>query len=86
MQSSSKSRNTLYQGLASLYIVQSGTVDPVTNSNVILGAFCDETDTDSVTDLNVSVETPTVVRNKTANTSSDSSQNNDIKLVAIKAN
>ena len=64
-----------------LNVVQSDTIDPVTNSNDILGSFSDEIDTDSVIDLNISVETPTAVRNKTTNTSSKSLQNNDIQLV-----
>ena len=64
-----------------LNVVQSDTIDPVTNSNDILASFSDEIDTDSVIDLNISVETPTAVRNKTTNTSSKLLQNNDIQLV-----
>ena len=63
-----------------LNVVQSDTIDPVTNSNDILGSFSDEIDTDSVIDLNISVETPTAIRNKTTNTSNKLLQNNDIQL------
>ena len=81
----SKLRNTPYQVLASFYTLQSDKADPLTNSNDILRTFRDETHTDSVIHLNVTVETPTVIRNKTTNTLSNLSRNNDIQLVAIKA-
>ena len=85
MQSSSKQRNTPYQGLNSYYIVQSDTGDPITSSEDILRAFCDETDIDWDIDLNVSVGTPAIVRNKTADSPSELSQNNHIQVVAIQA-
>ena len=85
MQSSSKLRNTPYQGLDSYYIVQSDIGDAITNSEDILRTFCDETDIDCDIGLNVSVGTPTTVRSKTANSLSDLSQNNHIQLVDIKA-
>lgn len=54
IQSSSKLRNTPYQGLDSHYIVQKDTNDPVVSSSDILGTFCNETVTDSDIDLNIS--------------------------------
>ena len=66
MQSSYKLRNTPYQGLDSYYIIQSDTGDAITSSEDTLRTFCDETDIDCVIDLDVSVGTPTMVRNKTA--------------------
>ena len=84
IQSSSKLRNTPYQGLDSYYVVQKDTNDPVVSSSDILGTFCNETVTDSDIDLNISVETSAIVRSKTADTTSDLSQNNHIQLVAIK--
>ena len=84
IQSSSKLRNTPYQGLDSHYIVQKDTNDPVVSSSDILGTFCNETVTDSDIDSNISVETSAMVRSKTADTTSDLSQNNHIQLVAIK--
>ena len=65
-------------------MVQSDTGDAITCSDDILGTFCDETDIDSVIDANVSVGTPTIVRNRTADSPSDLSQNNHIQLVDIK--
>ena len=65
-------------------MVQSETGDAITYSDDILGTFCDETDFDSTFDANVSVETPTIVRNRTADSLSDLSQNNHIQLVDIK--
>ena len=65
-------------------MVQSETGDAITCSDDILRTFCDETDIDSVFDANVSVGTPTIVRNKTADSLSDLSQNNHIQLVDIK--
>ena len=65
-------------------MVQSDTGDAITCSDDILGTFCDETDTDSVFDANVSVGTPTIVRNRTADYLSDLSQNNHIQFVDIK--
>ena len=85
MQSSSKLRNTPYQGLDSYYIVQSDTGDTITSSEDILKTFCDETDIDCDIGLNVSGGTPSMVRNKTANSLSDLSQNTHIQLVDIKA-
>ena len=72
MQSSSKLRNTQFQGLDSYYIVQSDTGDAITSSDdKILRSFCDETDTDCDIGLNVSVGTPTMFRNKTADSLSN---------------
>ena len=71
MQSSSKPRNTPYQGLDSYYIVQSDVGDAITSSDDILKTFCDETDIDCDTGFNVSVGTPTMVRNKTADSLSN---------------
>ena len=51
----------------------------------ILGTFYDKTGIDSDIDLIVSVRTPAIVRNKTADSSIDLSQNSHIQLVAIKA-
>ena len=85
MQSSSKLRNTPYQGLDSYYIVQSDTGDAITSNEDILRTFYDETDIDCDIGLNVSIGTPTIVRKKTAYSSSDLSQNNHIQLVDIKA-
>ena len=82
MQSSFKLRN---QGLDSYYIVQSDTVDAITSSDDILRTFCDETDIDCDIGFNVSVGTPTMVRNKTADSLSNLSQNNHTQLVDIKA-
>ena len=65
-------------------MVQSETGDAITCSDDILRTFCDETDIDSVFDANVSVGTPTIVRNRTADSLSDLSQNNHIQLVDIK--
>ena len=59
-------------------MVQSETGDAITYSDDILGTFCDETDIDSTFDVNVSVGTPTIVRNRTADSLSDLSQNNHI--------
>ena len=84
MQSSSKLRNTPYQGLDSYYIVQRNAGDEITSSEDILRTFCDETDIDCAIDLSVSVGTPAMVRNKTGDSSSDLSQNSDIQLVDIK--
>ena len=84
IQSSSKLRNTPYQGLDSHYIVQIDTSVPVVSNSDILGTFCNETVTDSDIDSNISVETSAMVRSKTADTTSDLSQNNHIQLVAIK--
>ena len=47
--------------------------------------FCDETDIDCDIGFNVSVGTPTMVRNKTADSLSNLSQNNHTQLVDIKA-
>ena len=71
MQSSSTLRNAPYQGLDSYYIVQSDTDDANTSGKDILRSFCDETDIDCDIGLNVSVRTPTMVRNKTADYLSD---------------
>ena len=72
MQSTSKLRNTQYQGLDSYYIVQSATGDAITSSDdKILRSFNDETDIDCDIGLNVSVGTPTMVRNKTADSLSN---------------
>ena len=65
-------------------MVQSETGDATTCSDDILRTFCDETDIYSVFDANVSVGTPTIVRNRTADSLSDLSQNNHIQLVDIK--
>ena len=46
--------------------------------------FWDKSDIDCDIALNVSVGTPTLARNKTADSLSDSSQNNYIKLVDLK--
>ena len=83
MQSSSTLRNAPYQGLDSYYIVQSDTDDANTSGKDILRSFCDETDIDCDIGLNVSVRTPTMVRNKTADYLSDVSLNNHIQLVDI---
>ena len=40
-------------------MVQSDTGDAITSSDEILGTFCDETDIDSVIDVNVSAGTAT---------------------------
>ena len=85
MQSSCKLRNTPYQGLDSCYIVQSDTGDVNTSSEDILRSIFDETDIDCDNGLNVSIGTPTIFRNKTADSLSDLSQNNHIQLVDIKA-
>ena len=85
MQSSFKLRNTPHQGLDSYYIVQSDTGDAITSSDDILRTFCDETDIDCDIGFNVSVGTPTMVKNKTADSLSDLSQNNHTQLVGIKA-
>ena len=65
-------------------MVQSDRGDAIACSDDILGTFCDETDTDSVFDANVSVGTPTIVRNRTSDSLSDLSQNSHIQLVDIK--
>ena len=83
MQSGSKLINTPYRSLES-YLVESDTGDAITSSDDILGTFCHETDTDSDIDFNVLVGTTTIVRNKTADSPSDLSQNNPIQLVDIK--
>ena len=85
MQSTSKLRYTPHQGLDSYYIVQSDTGDAITSSDDILRTFCDETDIDCDIGFNVSVGTPTMVRNKTADSLSNLSQNNHTQLVDIKA-
>ena len=85
MRSSSKLRNTPYQGLDSYYIVQSDTDDAIESSEDILKSFCEETDIDCDIGFNVAVRTPTMVRNKTADSLSDFSQNNHTQLVDIKA-
>ena len=85
MQSRSKLRNTPYRGLDSYYIVQSDTGDAITSSEDVLRTFCDKTDKNCDIGLNVSVGTPTMVRNRTADSLSDLSQNNHIQLVDIKA-
>ena len=85
MQSSFKLRNTPHQGLDSYYIVQSDTGDAITSSEDVLRTFCDKTDKNCDIGLNVSVGTPTMVRNRTADSLSDLSQNNHIQLVDIKA-
>ena len=85
MQSNSKLRNTPYQGLDSYYIVQNDTGDAITSSDDILRTFCDETDIDCDIGFNVSVGTPTMVRNKTADSLSNLSQKNHTQLVDIKA-
>ena len=54
-------------------MVQSETGDAITYSDDILGTFCNETDIDSTFDANVSVGAPTIVRNRTADSLSDSS-------------
>ena len=85
IQSSSKLRNTPYQGLDSHYIVQIDTSVPVVSNSDILGTFCNETVTDSDIDLNISGgKTSAMVRSKTADTTSELSQNNHLQLVAIK--
>ena len=84
MQSTSKLRNTPYHGL-DYYIVQSDTGDAITSSNDTLRTFCDETDIDCDIGFHVSVETPTMVRNKTGDSLSNLSQNNHTQLVDIKA-
>ena len=84
MQSSSKLRNTSYQGLDSYYIVERDTGDKITSSEDMLKIFCDETDIDFAIDVNGSIGTLTMVKNKTADSSSDVAQNNDIQLVDIK--
>lgn len=53
--------------------------------NKLLGTFFDETVTDSDIDFNILVEILTAVRSKTADTSSELSQNNHTLFVAIKA-
>ena len=85
MQSTSKLRNTPYQGMDSYYIVQSDTGDAITSSDDISRTFCEKTDIDCDLGLNVYVGTPTMVRNKTADSLSDLSQNNHTQLVDIKA-
>ena len=65
-------------------MVQSDTGDAISCSGDILGTFCDEIDIYSVVDANVSVGTPTIVRNKTADSPSKLSQNNHIQLVDVK--
>ena len=84
MQSNSKLKNTSYQGLDSYYIVERDTGDKITSSEDILRIFCDETDIDCAIDVIGSIGTPTMVKNKTADSSSDVAQNNDIQLVDIK--
>ena len=84
MQSSSKLRNAPYQASDLYYIIKSDTGDAITSSDDSLETFCDKTDIDFDIDLNVSVKTLAIVRNKTADPSSDSFQNNHIQLVAIK--
>ena len=84
IQSSSTLRNAPYQGLDSYYIVQSDTDDANTSGKDILRSFCGETDIDCDIGLNVSVGTPTMFRNKTADYLSDASLNNHIQLVDIK--
>ena len=84
MQSGSKLINTPYRSLESSYLVESDTGDAITSSDDILGTFCHETDIDSDIDSNVLVGTTTIVRNKTADSPSDLSQNNPIQLVDIK--
>ena len=69
----------------SYYIVQRDTGDAITSSDDILRTFCDETDIDCDIGFNVSVGTPTMVKNKTADSLSDLSQNNHTQLVGIKA-
>ena len=85
MQSSSKLRNTPYRGLDAYYIVQSDTGDANTSSKDILRSFCDEADIDCDIGLNILVGTPTMVRNKTADSLSDLFQNNHMQWVDIKA-
>ena len=85
MQSSSKLRNTPYQRLDSYYIVQSDTGDAVASSDDIIRSFYDETDIDCDIGFNVSIEIPIMVRNKTADSLSNLSQNNHTQLVDIKA-
>ena len=84
MQPSSKLRNTPYQSLESQYLVQSDTGHTITSSDDIFGTLCDETDIDSDIDLSALVGTPTIVRNKTADSLSDLSQNNNLQLVDVK--
>ena len=84
MQSNSKLKNTSYQSLDSYYIVERDTGDKITSSEDILRIFCDETDIDCAIDVSGSIGTPTMVKNKTADSSSDVAQNNDIQLVDIK--
>ena len=69
----------------SYYIVQSDTGDAITSSDDVLRCFRDETDLDCDIGFNVSVGTPTMVKNKTADFLSNSSQNNHAQLVDIKA-
>ena len=83
MQPRSKLRNTPYQSLEWQYLVQSDTGEAITSSD-ILGKFCDETDVHSDIDLNFLVGIPKIVRNKTADSSSDLSQNINLQLVDIK--
>ena len=78
MQSSSNLRNIPYQDLDSFNIVQSDRGDVIASSDDILGTFCDKADIDSDIDLVVSVRTSAIVRNKTADSSNDLSQNNYI--------
>ena len=68
-------------------IFQSDTGDAIaiTSTENILRTFCDETDIDGDNRLSVSVETSTMVRNKTSDSLSNLSQNNHIQLVDIKA-
>ena len=80
MQSGSKLINTPYRSLESSYLVERDTGDAITSSDDILGTFCHETDID----FNVLVGTTIIVRNKTADSPSDLSQNNPIQLVDIK--
>ena len=83
MQPRSMLRNTPYWSLEWQYLVQSDTVEAITSSH-ILGKFCDETDVHSDIDLNFLIGTPTIVRSKTADSSSNLSQNIHLQLVDVK--
>ena len=77
MQSSSKLRNTPYQGLDSYQIVQSDTGDAITSSEDVLWTFCDETDSDICLKASVGLSrNPHNSWNKTTDSLSDLSQNN----------
>ena len=66
------------------YIVKSDTGDAIASSDDILETFCDQTDIDSDINTNVSVKNFTIVRNETAGSSNDLSQNDRMQLVGIK--